>query len=245
MARYLLSIDDTDMPGTPGSGHVLEAICRDLEAAGLGHCASISRHQLFVHPDVPFTSHNSAMCTVVSNGGGFEALLDLARRRLVELAVDGSDPGLCLVDAERIADIERLSTYGGEAKTTVLTKDRAYRTAAACGIHLEELGGTGDGVIGALAGVALRLGGNDGRFRGRIAVGASGETLRGAQVLAITGIDALRQADDLSAVPEDVTVTAEPEAKVVLREGLAVLPLRPQGTSWRCLTREETKELFP
>ena len=33
-------------------------------------------------------------------------------------------------------------------------------------IHLSEHGGTGDGIIGALAGTGLRLSGNDGRFRG-------------------------------------------------------------------------------
>ncbi len=44
-------------------------------------------------------------------------------------------------------------------------------------LELEGLGGTNDGVVGALAGAALRLQGEDGRFRGRWIVNASGVSL--------------------------------------------------------------------
>ena len=60
--RYWICMDDTDMPGTKGTGWLVQEICRELKDLGLGESSAISRHQLFVHEDIPFTSHNSAMC---------------------------------------------------------------------------------------------------------------------------------------------------------------------------------------
>ena len=54
--------------------------------------------------------------------------------------------------------------FGYRAKQVVLTKSNAYKLAKKLDIHLSEHGGSGQGVIGALAGVALRLTANDGRF---------------------------------------------------------------------------------
>jgi hypothetical protein len=48
----------------------------------------------------------------------------------------------------------------------VLTKQEAYDLAYYLGIHLSEHGGTGDGIIGAMAGVGLRLSGNHGEAKG-------------------------------------------------------------------------------
>lgn len=52
--------------------------------------------------------------------------------------------------------VDSLVAFGQKAKTQVLTKDEAYRFAAEHFIHLTEHGGTGLGVIGALAGAGLR-----------------------------------------------------------------------------------------
>ncbi len=56
----------------------------------------------------------------------------------------------------------------------LLTKQEAYMLANTTGVHLSENGGTGDGIVGALAGTGLRLDGNDGRFRGWLEFGNTG-----------------------------------------------------------------------
>lgn len=50
-----------------------------------------------------------------------------------------------------------LVDFGRRAKNEVLTKDLAYDLAVKLGVPLSEHGGTGDGVIGAVAGSGLRL----------------------------------------------------------------------------------------
>ena len=63
--------------------------------------------------------------------------------------------------------VDDFLAFGQAAKRRPCTKEEAYAIAAASdAILLREYGGTGDGVIGALAGAALRLAGNDGHFRG-------------------------------------------------------------------------------
>ncbi len=55
-------------------------------------------------------------------------------------------------------------------------EDRSVARQA--GIHLSEHGGTGDGVVGAVAGIGLRLSGNDGRYRGWYHLGQPGSIVR-------------------------------------------------------------------
>ncbi len=76
-----------------------------------------------------------------------------------------ADPGLCVVVPDRLADPVRLIDYGYLAKREVLDKNSAYTLASELGIHLSEHGGTGQGLIGVMAGAGLRLGGNDGSFK--------------------------------------------------------------------------------
>lgn len=89
----------------------------------------------------------------------------------------GSDPGLCVAPLNEDLDKDRLIAYGKAAKKEVLTKQSAYDLAKDLDIHLTEHGGTGQGVVGALAGVGLRLSGNDGRYRGWYHLGLPGEVI--------------------------------------------------------------------
>lgn len=52
--------------------------------------------------------------------------------------------------------------FGGEAKRRIVHPEAAVAVARSAGLLLEPLGGTGDGVIGALAAVGLRRSGDDG-----------------------------------------------------------------------------------
>ena len=183
MKTFLIAFDDTDNLETKGTGHVLAGFLATLPY----QTSYITRHQLFVDERVPFTSHNSVMCATVSGDIAQDQLVELASRYLEEERAEGSDPGLCVADMDALASIEQLVEWGKRAKVEVLAKADAYDLAQRCNVHLSEHGGDGQGVVGALAGVGLRLSGNDGRVRGKKQVEAGRTTV--AELLEHTGFD--------------------------------------------------------
>jgi hypothetical protein len=124
----------------------------------------VTRHQLYVHPDIPYTSHNSdAVIHVEADGvDAMDHLFEIAEEVMLGDFLEGSDPGLAVASASQIAP--SLIAYGQDAKCTVLTQDRARTLAKNLNIRLKGLGGTEDGVIGAMAGLGLAYGKCDGRF---------------------------------------------------------------------------------
>jgi hypothetical protein len=162
--KYYLGIDDTDSLDAPyGTGKV----ARWFESSLPSGCRlwGVVRQQLLVHEEIPFTSHNSGACLVVETEEGFcrEHLLDSAVEHLKAHSVEGSDPGLCLA-AEADDGLHLLVGFGQRCTRSVLHPDEAYRIAGTIGIHLSAHGGTGQGVIGALASVGLTVWGWAGRF---------------------------------------------------------------------------------
>jgi len=167
--KVFVSIDDTDNLESIGTGHLAARLISRIEENGWGTGSFITRHQLFVHPDVPYTSHNSTMCFQAElNGSSLDGLINYAASFLRQQSAPGSDPGLCVADCQALGLSKKILDFGCRAKKQVLTKNEAYSLAASLGVHLSEHGGTGMGVIGALAGVGLRLSGNDGRIRGKL-----------------------------------------------------------------------------
>lgn len=165
----LICIDDTDNLQAPGTGKLAHRLGELMKEEGLGTPGRITRHQLFVHPDVPYTSHNSAMCMdFAGTHGKLNDIIEFASDYLKKEGAEGSDPGLAVLMISTLDEnTEDFLNYGLRAKKSILTKSDAWSMAGRMGIHLSEHGGTGDGIIGALAGISLRLGGNDGRFRGK------------------------------------------------------------------------------
>lgn len=168
--RIYVCVDDTDdLTKATSTGKIADLVAKAVEEMGgvLEH--GVTRHQLLLHKDIAYTSHNSSMCFVVDIEGVSVAQIQSAAEEilLVNMAQE-SDPGLCICRLDRLQYPERLIAYGLRAQQEVIQKQEAYDLAAALGgTVLTEYGGTGIGVIGALAGVGLRLYGNDGSFRGR------------------------------------------------------------------------------
>jgi len=188
--KTFVCIDDTDNLETRGTGALAALMIEKIQIIGLGKCSDITRHQLYFHPDIPYTSHNSAMCFTIEHTGEIrDELRRFAEKFLEAESAEGSDPGLCIAELEKIQDREVLIEYGRRAKKEILTKSLAYEIAEALGIHLSEHGGTGGGVIGALAGVSLRLGGNDGRFKGKMKFPLQGDILTAREILDNSNID--------------------------------------------------------
>lgn len=243
--KLLLCIDDTDSLDSPGTGEVLDTLLAALAEEGLGQGSFITRHQLLVHPDIPYTSHNSSMCTQVRTGDP-AGVIAFARSYLDGACAPGSDPGLCAVLPDRLADPAGLLAFGRAAKERVLTKADAWALAEREGdaVALSEHGGTGQGIIGALAGCGLRLSGIDGRCRGKLYPHAPGERLTVDELVARRGVDGVTDQEGRP-LPGGTPLVFGRPCKAVFRRGLrlAVAKPRPDG-AWDLLSKQELPEVF-
>ncbi len=161
--RVYVCFDDTDVLGADrGTGKLVRWFTERLPEG----CTSwgVVRQQLLVHPDVPYTSHNSSGCAVIDvpDATYLRRLARLGADHIAEHFIEGSDPGLCIVP--ETADLAPLIAFGQRAAIEVVTQADARSLARETGVHLSGHGGTEDGVIGALAGVGLTAGGWAGRF---------------------------------------------------------------------------------
>jgi len=154
-----IGIDDTDIVGSPGTNQLARALVTAL--GPVGRQAIICRHQLFFDPRVPYTSQNGSASIQLPHGDDIprEALIDRVREVMREWYITGSDPGLAVTST---ASAE-MAAFAARAKTDVVSQADARAIAERAGCYLEGLGGTEQGVIGALAAIALVAGGDDGR----------------------------------------------------------------------------------
>jgi hypothetical protein len=196
---------------------------------------------LFVHPSIPYTSHNSSACLDVDlDEAALPTATAFCRDFLARESAEGSDAGLCVARYDAVG--EALVQFGREAKDRVLTRERAHELADAYGVHLEGVTGTRIGVIGALAAVGLRRGGNDGRFLWVEGVRELTGTWTASALLASTGIDSIETVDGRPLGPE-ASVIVDPWPRPVLLNGRAVLltELTRDGDEqggWRILSKE-------
>jgi len=160
--KYYIGIDDTDNLESRGTGHRARQLGSMLEEAGIAQLKCITRHQLLVHKDIPYTSHNSSACLLVECESSFEEELKVfCREFLLKESAPGSDAGLCVAPSDAIN--KAIENWGANAKKIVLSKKLAHEMAVLHNIYLEGLTGEKIGVIGSLAAVGLRHAGNDGR----------------------------------------------------------------------------------
>ncbi|MDD2852790.1 MAG: hypothetical protein PHY09_12945 [Desulfuromonadaceae bacterium] len=244
--QILIGIDDTDNLDSPGTGALASQIATDLDSNGWGKSSFITRHQLLVHPDIPYTSHNSSMCFRADiKDECLEQVIGHAAGFLARESAEGSDPGLCVVVVDQLTEPSELMTYGRLAKESVLTKESAYELARLSNIHLSEHGGTGQGVIGALAGAGLRLGGNDGRLKGQLYIGEPGSIVSVVSLVARDDIDEVQSLDGGAVENRDMVRLGE-KMKTVLLGGKAVLLVvatcgAPDEARWQTCSRQQLK----
>jgi len=246
--NILVSIDDTDNIESRGTGALASLLSDALENNSWGRCRPVTRHQMLLHPDIPYTSHNSSMCFVAETQTEFlDAFTEFAQSFLQRESASGSDPGLCIVNRDRLGDPNALMAFGKKAKTTIVTKEEAYQLAERLDVHLSEHGGTGLGVIGALAGCGLRLTGNDGRFRGHFKVSAEGDRLSVAELRQQTGVDVVKSLNGAVLQDEEVAQIGE-KVKAVLQNGKSTLLVfadpgaQPGQTVWRTCTKQQLRD---
>jgi tRNA(Ile2) C34 agmatinyltransferase TiaS len=187
---FFIGLDDTDTLDSRGTGHLARQIAAALavDYPVLG----VTRHQLLLDPRVPCTKNNSSAAILLNVDGNLDPIILLERVRalMLDSYQPGSDPGLCVASMVPAA----ITEFGRRAQRQLVTQGEAQALAEAHGIPLLGLGGTGDGIIGALAAVGLATSGEDGRY---VLVGRSRELsgLQPVSVLLAAGIPAVQTAD--------------------------------------------------
>jgi len=244
--KVLICIDDTDNLESRGTGDLAEQLASEIEERNWGRSEFVTRHQLLVHPDVPYTSHNSSMCFAAEIGEQYlPTLVERAKAFLLEESAEGSDPGLAVAVPDNLSDTALLVDFGQRAKREVLRKQDAYDLAAAQGIHLSEHGGTGHGVIGALAGIGLRMSGNDGRIKGWLEIPTRDGMARVAEITAQFNLGGVRSMGGDLLMEDDLVVVGEKPKAVYLagKPYLMVSPLKDAGPArWKTSCRRELKK---
>ncbi len=245
--RILIGIDDTDNKESRGTGFNSRQLAAAIEHEGFGKVKGITRHQLFVHPDIPYTSQNSSACLDVVCPD-MKQIIEFSTQFMLQIGAVGSDVGLCITSKDTVP--EEIQQWGLDAKSIVLTMNEAEKLASKYGVYLVGLTGTHGGIIGALAAVGLRSGGNDGRF---IWIN-SAKNLRDIEqdvhsvevLLARAGIDVIQCGDTIIDDP-DALVYLNGWARPVLRNGKSVLlvdhELNNKKYEWKCSAKEAVKEL--
>lgn len=182
-----IGIDDTDTAETRGTNQFAKLIVRSL--ADQYRCVWIVRHQLLFDRRIPYTSKNGSASIALEEltDEDIQALADRIEAIMRSDFIAGSDPGLCVTTGH----LPALIAFGHRCQQEIVPQNDARALAASHNILLRGLGGTEDGVIGALAAVGLAMHGNDGRvvqrgndsdeFSGRQSIAAlqeSGVTVR-------------------------------------------------------------------
>ena len=240
MSVWLIGIDDTDVVGTRGTGRLARMLADKLAEWGLRR-RGITRHQLLVHPDVPYTTHNSSACLAVEGNGSDEAdAFERVCSFVAENSPQGADPGVCMAAATAVTG--SVVAFGRRAQTEVVRLADAKRTGREEGLLHAGLGGTNDGMIGALAAVGLRTSGDDGRFIQLGEIREVGGAVRVRRLLD-AGIDEVRCPDGQTPALEDVVETLDWVRPRLLGERAVLLVKRSTGdaTDWIIADRGERK----
>ncbi len=244
--QLLIGIDDTDNKESRGTGFLSRQLAGRIEERGYGQVGGITRHQLYVHQDIAYTSQNSAACLVVDTNREHE-VASFCAVYLKKQAAPGSDAGLCIAPLEKVG--KEVIEWGLRAKTTVLSLEDAVALAGRNKIFLEGFTGTFIGQIGALAAVGLRHSGNDGRF---IWLSGSRE-LRDFdsgiytvnELMWDAGIDLVRTPDG-TIIPGTHKVFCDGWTRPILMEGLAVLLVEKTNFAdygWKTVAKEHIRSI--
>jgi hypothetical protein len=184
-----IAIDDTDNLETMGTGRLSRLLAVDLHKRGLIGPGSVTRHQLLVHRDIPYTSHNSASCIAAETAADLDDVFAAAREFMQCHLHEGANPGLCLAPAEEVPAV--LGDFGRRAQSEVIPLSEGYELAGASGLRTWRHGPTGQGIIGAMSAVGLRSTGQDGRFIDLAGIRKVDGELSVAELLERTGVQAV------------------------------------------------------
>jgi hypothetical protein len=229
-ATWLVAIDDTDNLESIGTGRLARMLARHLEEKGVLAGSTVTRHQLLVHPDIPYTSHNSSACIAGEGADGAgDELLELAQSFLRANWHEGANPGVCVATA---ADVPpELRALARRAQEVVLDLGAFDALVAPFGLRIGSDGETGQGRIGAVCGVALRSTADDGRYLDLPGIRDVGGRLTAAAILEKTAVDSVVDESGSELAPDTVIDTRD-WIRPDLRGGRAVFAVRRREGQW-------------
>ena len=243
MLELIVAIDDTDIIGSKGTSSIATEIMKLVEKNNWGKGTFVTRHQLLIHPDIAYTSHNSAMAFALTLDDSKISLLELQTHLsnyLREVSAIGSDPGICIVNLATLQYSENLIEYAYFAKQKLLTKEIAYTLAQKCGVYLSEEGGNGLGVIGSLAAAGLRIDGNDGELKGAPKL-EKGTSIIVKELLANPKIARVITKEMVDLDENDI-ITVRWKIRPILHKGLPViLAEKNEIGQWMTLTKDSIR----
>jgi len=158
--RLLIGIDDTDGPGSRGTGFLSRQLGEFIEANGLGRLRAVSRHYLLADDGRGLPEDNSAVCLEITSPDR-DAVTRFCRNFLPDEASHDASPGLCVVSWDQAP--QHLIRWAAMAKKELIGQEAARAFARKHAIFLEGWR-QGSGLVGAMAAAGLRRSGNDGRF---------------------------------------------------------------------------------
>jgi tRNA(Ile2) C34 agmatinyltransferase TiaS len=223
----IIGLDDTDNLESRGTGHLARQIAAELAVDF--PLVGVTRHQLLVDQRVPCTKNNScaAITLDVDSDVDLPRLFERVREMMLVEFQPGSDPGLCIA-AEVPVEI---TEFGFQVKRELVEQEQARRLAEVNGLLLQGLGGTQDGVIGAMAAIGLAACGEDGRY---IYVGQVRDLsgLQSVQTVIDAGVTAVRTLDGTSVTQGLLLVDKLRPAR---RGGQPVAVVNWEGDHWQPL----------
>jgi hypothetical protein len=217
------------MPGVGGTGRLARRVAAEIEGRGLGRSQGVTRHQFFDGPGVPKTARNSAAAIVFDGVASMTELLARACEVVTAESIAGSDPGVALVAPQAHRG---LVEFARAAQTGLVRQAEARDLAAAHGVRLAGLGGTEDGVIGALGAVALRVEGNDGRFVDLPGIRDVAGVMTVAAVLERTSIAEVVGVDGAAPPPREAELDLGDWVRPRLQSGRPVVAARRHAGRW-------------
>ncbi|RJP15289.1 MAG: hypothetical protein C4520_20335 [Candidatus Abyssobacteria bacterium SURF_5] len=231
--NVLIAIDDTDNEESIGTGRLARMLADELVKEKLLQAPSVTRHQFLVHPDIPYTSHNSCACVGARQAAGVNL------RMTINYAVDfldrnfheGADPGLCIANEEEVP--RELVDFGLRAQREVIQPDEARLLAERLEIFTWCRGEPWRGAIGAMGGVGLRSTGCDGRFIGLEGIREISGIMNVKELLSRTGIQKVAAASGTSLRDDDIIDTRDWVRPVLQNHEIILFVDRTSDGMWR------------
>ena len=237
--KYLLGIDDTDNLESRGTGYRVRQLAGWLSDNGLAEPLGVTRHQLLVDPQIPYTSHNSSACLSVESKN-VDDLWEAAREFLLRESAYGSDAGLTLAEWDSIN--LGAQSFAKRAKITVLTMSEAEQTAVQSGIRCEGLTGNHGGIIGALSAIGLHRAGNDGRFLWLPGLRELQGKYPAGDLRKLGHVDRVCSLNNWEVQPRSIVYVGE-WVRPILRDGKSTLYVEKKNDEWHTVPKEYIKKL--